>query len=86
VPRMGLERADEARRFTLLVDVLYDQRVNLILSAETAPDLLLTRDGSVNDAQLKAMMFQFDRTLSRIAEMQTREYLEQPRVGREEGQ
>ena len=84
VPRMGLERADEARRFTLLVDVLYDQRVNLILSAETAPDLLLTRDGGVNDAQLKAMMFQFDRTVSRIAEMQTREYLEQPRVGREE--
>jgi len=79
VPRMGLERADEARRFTLLVDVLYDQRVNLILSAETAPDLLLTRDGGANDAQLKAMMFQFERTVSRIAEMQTREYLEQPR-------
>jgi len=85
VPRMGLERADEARRFTLLVDVLYDQRVNLFLSAATAPELLLTRDGGANDAQLKAMMFQFDRTVSRIAEMQTREYLEQPRVGREEG-
>jgi cell division protein ZapE len=84
VPRMGLERADEARRFTLLVDVLYDQRVNLFLSAATAPELLLTRDGGTNDAQLKAMMFQFDRTVSRIAEMQTREYLEQPRVGREE--
>ena len=84
VPRMGLERADEARRFTLLVDVLYDQRVNLFLSAATAPELLLTRDGDTNDAQLKAMMFQFDRTVSRIAEMQTREYLEQPRLGREE--
>ena len=83
VPRMGLERADEARRFTLLVDVLYDQRVNLFLSAATAPELLLTRDGDTNDAQLKAMMFQFDRTVSRIAGMQTREYLEQPRVGRE---
>ena len=84
VPRMGLERADEARRFTLLVDVLYDQRVNLFLSAATAPELLLTQDGGSNDAQLKAMMFQFDRTVSRIAEMQTREYLEQPRLGREE--
>jgi cell division protein ZapE len=85
VPRMGLERADEARRFTLLVDVLYDQRVNLILSAETAPELLLMREGGGHDAQLQAMMFQFDRTVSRIAEMQTREYLEQPRVGRVEG-
>lgn len=85
VPRMGLERADEARRFTLLVDVLYDQRVNLILSAESAPEQLLKREGGGHDAQLQAMMFQFDRTVSRIAEMQTREYLEQPRIGRAEG-
>ena len=34
VPRLGLDRADEARRFTLLVDVFYDQRVKLIVSAE----------------------------------------------------
>ena len=82
VPRLGLERADEARRFTLLVDVLYDQRVKLIVSAEAQPERLLIRDAAA-DAQLQAMMFQFERTASRLAEMQTREYLEQPRIARE---
>lgn len=84
VPRMGLDRADEARRFTLLVDVFYDQRVKLIVSAEAAPDQLLLRGTRSGDAQLQAMIFQFNRTASRLTEMQTREYLEQPRGGREE--
>lgn len=81
VPRMDLERADEARRFTLLVDVLYDQRVKMIVSAEAPPDGLLARGAGSADAQLQAMMFQFDRTASRLTEMQSREYLEQPRGG-----
>jgi len=80
VPRMGLDRADEARRFTLLVDVFYDQRVNLILSAEVPAVELLRRDQRAHDAQLQAMVFQFDRTVSRLAEMQTVEYLSAPRV------
>lgn len=83
VPRMGLDQADEARRFTLLVDVLYDQRVNLILSAEAPAGELLRRDGRPHDAQLQAMMFQFDRTASRLAEMQTAEYLGEPRLARQ---
>ncbi|MGH8699830.1 MAG: cell division protein ZapE [Burkholderiales bacterium] len=83
VPRMGLDRADEARRFTLLVDVFYDQRVKLILSAEAAPDQLLLRGTRSGDAQLQAMIFQFNRTASRLAEMQTREYLEQPLLRQE---
>jgi cell division protein ZapE len=82
VPRMGLDQADEARRFTLLVDVLYDQRVNLILSAEAPAGELLRREGRPDDAQLQAMMFQFDRTASRLAEMQTVEYLGEPRLSR----
>lgn len=80
VPRMSLEQADAARRFTLLVDVLYDQRVKLIISAEEPPEGLLSRDAPSADARLQAMMFQFDRTASRLIEMQTREYLEQPRA------
>jgi cell division protein ZapE len=83
VPRMSIEQADAARRFTLLVDVLYDQRVKLIVSAEAAPEALLLRDAGTGDAQLQAMIFQFDRTASRLAEMQTLEYLNQPRAKQE---
>jgi cell division protein ZapE len=84
VPRMGLDRADEARRFTLLVDVFYDQRVKMIVSAAAQPGELLARDVDSDDPQLQALVFQFERTASRLAEMQTREYLEQPRGGRGE--
>jgi cell division protein ZapE len=83
VPRMSVEQADAARRFTLLVDVLYDERVKLIVSAEAPPDALLARDAGIGDAQLQAMIFQFDRTASRLAEMQTLEYLNQPRARQE---
>ena len=79
VPRMGLELADEARRFTLLVDVFYDNRVKLIVSAESPSGSLLKREEAAKDARIRAMMFEFERTTSRLAEMQTRRYLEQPR-------
>jgi cell division protein ZapE len=84
VPRMGLDRADEARRFTLLVDVFYDQRVKMIVSAAAQPSELLARQVDGADPQLQAMVLQFERTASRLTEMQTREYLEQPRGGRGE--
>jgi cell division protein ZapE len=83
VPRMGVDRADEARRFTLLVDVFYDQRVNLIVSAEVPLEQLLGRDRDTQNPQLQAMIFQFERTVSRLSEMQTQAYLDQPRAGRE---
>jgi cell division protein ZapE len=79
VPRMGLELADEARRFTLMVDVFYDNKVKLVMSAESGPDDLLKREEGVKDARIRAMMFEFDRTASRLTEMQTHQYLEQPR-------
>jgi cell division protein ZapE len=84
VPRMGLDRADEARRFTLLVDVFYDQRVKMIVSAAAQPGELLAREMDGADPQLQAMVYQFERTASRLTEMQTREYLDAPRGGREE--
>lgn len=69
VPVMTRTEADRARRFTWLVDVLYDCRVKLILSAEAdAP--LLYREGA--NAQ------EFPRTVSRLIEMRSREYLAEP--------
>jgi cell division protein ZapE len=66
VPRMSARNASEARRFTWLVDVLYDRRVKLILSAEVPPEELYTEG---------ALSHEFPRTVSRLNEMQSAEFL-----------
>jgi cell division protein ZapE len=66
VPQMPVRLASEARRFTWLVDVLYDRRVKLILSAQVAPEALYTEGPLVHE---------FARTVSRLSEMQSSEYL-----------
>ena len=70
VPQMLPNHASEARRFTLLVDVLYDRRVKLILSAAVAPELLYTEG---------ALAHEFSRTVSRLNEMQSAQFLAQER-------
>jgi cell division protein ZapE len=70
VPQMAPRMASEARRFTWLVDVLYDRRVNLLLSAAVPPVGLYTEG---------PMAHEFPRTVSRLAEMQSAEYLAQQR-------
>jgi cell division protein ZapE len=76
VPRLGPERRDDARRFTLLIDVLYDHRVKLFVSAGAAPEALLKKEEAAADPQARAMVFEFDRTASRLIEMQSRDYLD----------
>ncbi len=66
VPAMPPRLSSEARRFTWLVDVLYDRRVKLIMSAEVAPEALYTEG---------PLAHEFPRTVSRINEMQSVEYL-----------
>jgi cell division protein ZapE len=70
VPAMSPRLASEARRFTWLVDVLYDRNVKLILSAEVAADRLYTEG---------PMAHEFPRTVSRLMEMQSKHYLAQTR-------
>ena len=66
VPLMSPRNASEARRFTWLVDVLYDRRVKLIMSAEVEPELLYTEG---------PLAHEFPRTVSRLREMQSAEFL-----------
>lgn len=69
VPAFTRENEDPAYRFVLLVDELYDRGVKLIASAQAAP-LDLYHGRRVAHA--------FERTASRLTEMQSREYLERP--------
>ena len=71
IPEMGPRQAAESRRFTWLIDVLYDARVKMIMSAAVPADQLYTAGVLVNE---------FARTVSRIEEMQTLDYLARPRV------
>lgn len=66
VPRLSREQSSEARRFTWLVDVLYDHRVKLIISAAVAADQIYVEGPQAGE---------FSRTASRLAEMRSGEYL-----------
>ena len=67
IPSMSASMSSEARRFTWLIDVFYDNKVKLIMSAEVAPELLYTQGTLSNE---------FHRTVSRIIEMQSKEYMD----------
>ncbi len=69
VPQMGRDNDDQARRFISLVDEFYDRNVKLIISA-AVPLEHIYREGRLN--------FEFDRTSSRLLEMQSHDYLAEP--------
>lgn len=66
IPQMSAAMASEARRFTWLIDVFYDNKVKLIMSAQVVPELLYTHGTLANE---------FHRTVSRIIEMQSQAYM-----------
>ncbi len=71
VPRLSPDNYDVARRFIVLVDALYDHRVKLVASADDVPDRLYQRGEGA-----KA----FERTASRLEEMQSQEYMALPHL------
>jgi cell division protein ZapE len=71
VPRMTQDQRNEARRFMMLVDALYEHRCNLVVSADAPPERLYSgHDGG----------FEFQRTVSRLREMQARDYIDRPHL------
>lgn len=66
IPQMGPENRNEAARFVTLIDALYENKVKLFATAAAAPDALYPAgDGR----------FEFERTVSRLMEMQSQDYL-----------
>ena len=71
IPVMSFEKRNEAKRFITLIDALYDNRVKLLASAEKeVHDLYVASHGRE--------AFEFDRTVSRLIEMRSEEYLALP--------
>ncbi len=72
IPKLNSEKRNEAKRFVTLIDALYEAKVNLICSADASADELYTEgDGA----------FEFERTVSRLMEMRSEEYMATPHVG-----
>jgi cell division protein ZapE len=71
IPRLSPDNYDRARRFIVLIDALYDHRVKLVASADAWPDQLYQRGEGA-----KA----FERTASRLEEMQSQDYLALPHL------
>jgi cell division protein ZapE len=71
LPLLTPDRRSEARRFMTLVDAMYERRMILVVTAEAGPDrLYMAGDGA----------FEFQRTVSRLLEMQSREWLDRCRT------
>lgn len=68
VPILDYPRRNEAKRFIILIDILYDNNVHLVMSAAASADRLYV-------AKSGTEAFEFDRTASRLFEMQSAEYL-----------
>ena len=71
IPRMGYDRRNELKRFILLIDTLYDAQKRVVVHAEDTPINLYSGD---------VHAFEYERTISRLLEMQSEEYLEKTSV------
>lgn len=67
IPRLGYDRRNEAKRFMTLIDALYEARTKVVFTAATTPEKLYSGDDHA---------YEFERTISRLNEMQSAAYLD----------
>lgn len=67
IPKLGYDRRNEAKRLMILIDALYETGTKLVISADALPDKLYIGEDHA---------FEFERTVSRLLEMQSKEYIE----------
>lgn len=77
VPVLTLQQRDETRRFITLIDALYEHKVLVLIMAEREPLKLLQLDAAQKESQAAVYdeIFAFDRTISRLMEMQSADYV-----------
>ena len=85
VRRMAPTQSDVIRRFTWLVDVFYDQRVKLVLSAEVQPEALVS-EAADEPGPARMVHKEFARTASRLREMQSKDYFSREHASAENPQ
>jgi cell division protein ZapE len=71
IPRLGPDNRNEAARFVTLIDALYEHKVKLLVTAAAAPEDLYDAGARGNESG----RFEFDRTISRLVEMQSADYM-----------
>ncbi|MEL7030196.1 MAG: cell division protein ZapE, partial [Pseudomonadota bacterium] len=69
IPLMGPENRNEAKRFVTFIDALYERRTDLVATAEAEPEALYVAGTGA---------FEFERAASRLIEMQSAQYRDQP--------
>ena len=72
IPKLSADKRNEAKRFMILIDSLYEHKVKLICTAEVPAQELYTKGDVV---------FEFKRTVSRLIEMQSEGYFRSKHIG-----
>lgn len=75
IPQLTLQERDQVRRMITLIDTLYERKTKLIMSADAPVETLFRADSDDKASSAIDEIFAWDRTVSRLMEMQSQDYL-----------
>lgn len=85
IPRLTLNNRNEIRRFITLIDALYEGKVLVLIMADTAVHEIFTVNAETRQNSVFDEVFAFDRTVSRLLEMQSTEYVKTAMISHRQG-